>query len=786
MINFNFVLESVSVFVCKAYRICSPQWCALGTKIRGDAFTLALSIFLITFTEISYSASSISVSASASPASLQAGQVETITAIITASQNIVNSTVTFLVTFNGVTVTSKSYTGQSFTPNNPFTKMFAWTSPTNAAVGTYLVTISVAKNNILYGKGTASFAIIPPPIAGVCGIANGANMVAMPAAYLCSVGTASAISGSGPWNWSCAGINNGASVSCSAPLGPAQAGEMLTGDTNRPSISTFKMGEPLQLIFRITEMAPSQKVLLNLKTSDEFGNVFSTLAQSVYSDASGTVNTVSISVPSDKYGYFKVDANLSDGAAILALGTRPPGFITYAVVPDPATRTAYAQNLSRFGMQGQFWTIVNSGGVNPLPYLGVRWAFDNWSWSGLEPNYSGEFADTRATLVAQGYAYPGYDSGINNLTFAGNVYPTYDINAFTRAAIPVWAQGADAVPADGSNFFSLNTAGQTGITSYASAYAQAFVANFPSQAQRYYQITWEPQITPPSPSYISMMTASELMQYYVNTYAVLHSNDPNAVVAGPTMFLDDVAAHGTGQSQQMNELLALGFANYIDVYSVHPYCSVFPAEPETWLSSLRSIRSSINSAAGRVVPFIGTEHGYALTDLGIGNDLNKALGDIRMTLMLLGEGASYDISFYLNDVAITPGQSTTDGRGFYWDLDTSFTINGVSIAGGTDKIGPKPIMPAYAAMTYILDGAISAGPILGLTGSQMGYRFQRGTTTILVLWDYAAASSTASFSVPPGGMQICNWMNNCRSITNGGNMNVSLGPSPIYLIGQGL
>jgi len=73
--------------------------------------------------------------------------------------------------------------------------------------------------------------------------------------------------------------------------------------------------------------------------------------------------------------------------------------------------------------------------------------------------------------------------------------------------------------------------------------------------------------------------------------------------------------------------------------------------------------------------------------------------------------------------------------GYYWNLDPK-------IIYGTDKIGPKPAVPSYAAMTFILDGTSSAGAHSNLSGTQMGYRFQRDSTTILALWDYQAASST--------------------------------------------
>ncbi|MGE0108796.1 MAG: OmpA family protein [Bdellovibrionales bacterium] len=59
-----------------------------------------------------------------------------------------------------------------------------------------------------------------PQVNGLCGFANGRAFMEMPEDGLCSMGTASAISGAGPWNWSCIGENGGMTVSCTAPLTP--------------------------------------------------------------------------------------------------------------------------------------------------------------------------------------------------------------------------------------------------------------------------------------------------------------------------------------------------------------------------------------------------------------------------------------------------------------------------------------------------------------------------------------------------------------------------------------
>jgi hypothetical protein len=54
-----------------------------------------------------------------------------------------------------------------------------------------------------------------PPVDGVCGSDNGKILSGAPT-NLCSAGNASVVAGSGPWTWSCAGSDGGATAQCSA------------------------------------------------------------------------------------------------------------------------------------------------------------------------------------------------------------------------------------------------------------------------------------------------------------------------------------------------------------------------------------------------------------------------------------------------------------------------------------------------------------------------------------------------------------------------------------------
>ena len=56
-----------------------------------------------------------------------------------------------------------------------------------------------------------------PATNGLCGTANGTTILAAPSfATLCFMGTPTAVSGNGPWSWSCAGANGGTTATCGA------------------------------------------------------------------------------------------------------------------------------------------------------------------------------------------------------------------------------------------------------------------------------------------------------------------------------------------------------------------------------------------------------------------------------------------------------------------------------------------------------------------------------------------------------------------------------------------
>jgi outer membrane protein OmpA-like peptidoglycan-associated protein len=96
-------------------------------------------------------------------------------------------------------------------------------------------------------SATKNTPLAPPPpgpaVNGLCGSANGSAMAEQPMDNLCSAGTATAVSGNGPWNWNCIGENSGMTVSCTAPLQPPAPVSGVCGQGNGvPTLTKPKSG----------------------------------------------------------------------------------------------------------------------------------------------------------------------------------------------------------------------------------------------------------------------------------------------------------------------------------------------------------------------------------------------------------------------------------------------------------------------------------------------------------------------------------------------------------------
>lgn len=529
----------------------------------------------------------------------------------------------------------------------------------------------------------------------------------------------------------------------------AQAKPTLFADTNRPNTSTFHLGEKVEATFSVTGLAANEEVKLILDIRNELGKSITKPEPIALSgNAIGKAQYV-YSAPADRFGYYEINAKLSNGSLLVSLGSRPAGIISYAVVPDPRNRIDYGDGLSRFGLLGGFSTSAVV-----IPYLGVRYMLTGNDWAQMEPDFSGQFQQERDKADHAGKRHPPKAPEYEKPIFQGKEWTTYNLSLLTKAGLPAWALKAKTEGTSCKKFGELNEQGMKALSLFAVSQAKAFAADYNNQKTRYYQITWEP-----AEGWCYGGTPEGLVKIFAQSYEAIHQGDPHAVVAGPTLFIEE------SSTRQLDELWIAGLGKYIDALSIHPYVPQWPPE-ENGLPAIlhKQLKAAVN-AIGRPIPFIGTEHGYCSNKIG---NLNKALGDIRTTIIMLGEGASLDMGFYVADFWDGDDPLKTDGYGFYWNLNPR-------IQHGTDKLGPKIIVPAYAAMTNFLDGTISEGVLPNTEGTQVGYTFQKANATISVVWDYGSSSS---YKIP-GGTTICDWMGNC---TKAKQSEITIGGAPTYII----
>lgn len=514
----------------------------------------------------------------------------------------------------------------------------------------------------------------------------------------------------------------------------------LSAATSDPEASTFTQGEKVELAFTVTG-AEAKNTDLSLKVDicDEHDRVIESQSKSVRADDEG-VWKVQLNAPSDLLGFYRVRAELSNGVKLAPAGSRAEGFITYAVLPDPALRKDYGAEKSRFGMQGSFgpW---NSRIKRDM---GIRWVLADdpfFGWRNQEPQKAGQFDPDVLVAKEQKRTPPAW-----------RTYPVP-----TLMSAPKWA----VKPGTLNGYTGVLTEeGEKAWAAYCQKAAYAFAKLYPDMPH-VYQITWEP-----FKPWDFKGADRALVRIYELAYPALHAGDPKAIVAGPGgMHMDKDEVAGT------TALLEKGLATCLDGYTVHPY-STFAPESDGLIDSTRAMKAVLRQYIGRDAPQYGTEQSNR-TEEDPRQDLGQARTLVRQNLIMLGEGYRFNFGFYITDYR----WGDERGFGYYYNLDAGSPF-------GPKKISPKPVVPAYAAQSLLLDGCDSLGAIEWLGETTCGYTFVRGDEVVLALWDYGDQARTVVLPVGSEEVTICDWMGNARKVkSSGGQLELALGIEPIYVKG---
>jgi hypothetical protein len=566
-------------------------------------------------------------------------------------------------------------------------------------------------------------------------------------------------------------------MTCASPVTTATSsgGGLITVDTpSADGTRMFAAGSTFPLAITAN---PSSADTLAWSVNDSLGK---TVASGSFAAPSGG-STTTLSCTSTVAGYFAVSATLAKaGGSVQTAGTRPTGFATFGVLPDvtaslPAPTYAH-QEQHRFGMQGF------NGWTGMLNALGISSTIDDREISATEPNGPNSFAAT-ATTTDSGYA-------------SGQIMRLVRLDG-----IPAWDS-----PTGAFNDSSYLPKDQTGYQTYMSqvgSETEAMRKKYtPAMANNYYQVTWEPNQT-------WLDTNANFVALYKLVYTGLHATDPNAVVMGPA------DAFPTLTTQRLKTMAPLGLAQYVDGIATHGYydAGTSPSHPPERLSTDPDPANAANALPNEIRNLrqemqADYRPGMKLfvTETGISYDLGSSYGPdyptsnvlfaqgavvARTHIILLGEGADQTYVFYGADYPGEPGYGTF------------FDLNNPQGEFGATNVSPKPAALAIAAMTRVLDGTTTLGPVNGTPSGVYAYAFQRRGTgnPVTALWTHnnAVWSASTGFSQTysvnynltvdgpgtSGTVQVLDWMGNASTVAySNGVVALNLTEAPIYVVSK--
>lgn len=520
---------------------------------------------------------------------------------------------------------------------------------------------------------------------------------------------------------------------CSAVA--VQGAVSLTGDTNAPATSMYPLGEKVELIYQVSGLKPGQSDLtLELNIVDQNEKTLRKFSVPVKADANGKW-TGKVNPPCDQLGFYRVHSKLSNGVTLPKLASRKAGYLTYAVVFGEKRYKEYPMEETFFGNHGP------SFGFHRM--IGLRWGYKGANWSVLESRKPGEYVNN-----------PDADK----VDLLGKLPEWKEYYQTNQNPLPDWMLNEKYRITKNGKWARFTPEGEKLYADYLKVFAKNYAKQIKkNQPRAFIQITWEPHFP-----WNFSGTAQDLVNIHRNAYQAIHEAAPDAWVIGPT-------GAGLNTLEWHRELFEAGLLKYIDAISIHPYYA-FPPEQNGMVETVRTFKAMVREFAGRDMDIHGNEAGFATHELPERENM-QMYGIVRSNLILLGEGFKSNMVFYSHDYWGEPGY------GYTYNLNPK-------CEWGTDKVAPKPVVPAIGAAAYFLNGHASAGAIEYLGDTAWGYAYQRkdGFTT-LALWDYSGNPREIEIPVGRSEIELGDMMGNTRKVrTNDGNLKLALTEAPVYVI----
>lgn len=513
--------------------------------------------------------------------------------------------------------------------------------------------------------------------------------------------------------WAAAVAPNPGALSCGAPSttsGGNANGLIAAEATDNTGLRVFANGQPFALVFTTQAGAAD---IVNWTITDYLGN---TVARNSFAIASGT-QTNTLTCSARQAGYFAVSASLANaGGSLPAAGTRPAGIATFGIEPAPSvvpTVTYSYPDQHRFGMQG-----FNDNGP-ALADLGISWTIDDREQSWGEPNGPNT-----------------YTPNVGDLDPFYTTHPQI-MRLIRLDGIPAW----NSATGQFNDSYSLPTHLQeySGYMANVGTDSAAIRTQyFPNQRYNYYQVTWEPSLGWAYPS-------TDFVTLYQTVYGALHLTDNKAMVMGVANSFPNNNNQATGTWLQQYQ--SSGLCNYIDGVTTHGYYNAptTPSNPpelqdgqdpavaanalDNEMAALRAIMQSCKPNMPLWMTELGISYdygiGYGSAAINTNQLYAQAVVAARAHIIILGQGAQMTTFFFGPDFPGSPA-----GYGSFFDLVDS------QGSYGATNLSPKPEGMVFAAMTRVLDGTNTLGPLNNLPLYVHGYAFQQlgGGKVITALW----------------------------------------------------
>jgi hypothetical protein len=315
-------------------------------------------------------------------------------------------------------------------------------------------------------------------------------------------------------------------------------------------------------------------------------------------------------------------------------------------------------------------------------------------------------------------------------------------------------------------------------------------------------VTWEP-------NQFWTDTDANFVSLYQSVYQGIHSTDPGAVVMGPADAFPSLT------NNRLQRIASLGYGKYIDGVATHGYydAGTSPSHPPERLAtdpvaanaanalnnSMRTLRTTMLNQYRSGMKLYQTEVGISY-DLGSQYGPNYPTGNVlfaqgavvaRTHIILLGEGADVSYVFYGADY---PGEV---GYGTFFDLSNA------QGSFGATNISPKPAAMVVSAMSRILDGTNTLGPVKNTPSGVYAYSFQQvnNGSVITALWTHnnnAWSASTgfsstysAAYSLvvdapgTSGTVKVLDMMGNPMTLNyTDGTLKLNLTEAPVYVVSK--